>query len=121
MKPVGCLRPARAGGEHERAGPSVRARPVVDGKFLARAGRRLRVRGVTYGPFAANADGEPFPAHDQVRDDFQRMAAIGLNSIRTYHAPPEWLLPKGASLSESSLMGRMLELIGYLVSRRSRP
>jgi GT2 family glycosyltransferase len=72
--------------------PTARPRVRVDGKFLARGGRRLRVRGVTYGPFAAGSDGEPFPPPDRVRDDFGLMQAAGLNSLRTYHLPPEWLL-----------------------------
>src|SRR4051812_31283026 len=67
-------------------------RARVDGKFLARGSERLRVQGVTYGPFAANSRGEPFPERDSARDDLARMAAIGINSLRTYHPPPEWLL-----------------------------
>src|SRR5262249_30865039 len=72
--------------------PSACARARVDGKFLARGLQRLRVQGVTYGPFAANSRNEPFPERDRARDDLSRMAAIGINSIRTYHPPPEWLL-----------------------------
>src|SRR5690242_5879776 len=75
-----------------RAAPRVAARAVVDGMCLARAGRKLCIRGVTYGPFAPNGAGEPFPPPEQVRDDFGRMQAIGVNSVRTYHRPPEWLL-----------------------------
>jgi GT2 family glycosyltransferase len=37
-------------------------------------------------------DGQPFPGPDRVADDFARMADIGVNAIRTYHLPPEWLL-----------------------------
>src|SRR5437763_5909269 len=72
------------------AAPAGRLR--VDGKFFARGGRRLRVHGVTYGPFAPNADGEQFPDAERVRDDFARMTAIGVNAVRTYHAPPAWFL-----------------------------
>ncbi|MFL5241598.1 MAG: glycosyltransferase [Gemmataceae bacterium] len=64
----------------------------MDGKFLSYGERRLRIQGVSYGPFAANACGEPFPTVDQVQDDFTKMRAVGINSIRTYHVPPEWLL-----------------------------
>jgi O-antigen biosynthesis protein len=64
----------------------------VDGKFFTRGGQRLRVHGVTYGPFAPDADGQPFPAPARVTDDFARMRAAGINAIRTYHAPPAWLL-----------------------------
>src|SRR5947209_19847958 len=64
----------------------------VAGKTLARRGRPFRAQGVTYGPFAPDAAGQTFPAPEQVRDDFRRMRAVGVNAIRTYHMPPEWLL-----------------------------
>jgi GT2 family glycosyltransferase len=67
-------------------------RPSVDGKFFACGGQRLRVKGVTYGPFAPNIDGEPFPARGLVAGDFEQMSARGINALRTYHLPPEWLL-----------------------------
>src|SRR5882672_1257294 len=71
-----------------------RSRPRVDGKFFSCGERRLRIQGVSYGPFAANPDGEPFPEPDRVGDDFARMRAAGINSIRTYHVPPDWLLDR---------------------------
>jgi len=46
---------------------------------------------VTYGPFAHNTDGQPFPCSGQVREDLTRMRAAGINAIRTYHVPPDWL------------------------------
>lgn len=64
----------------------------MDGKFFAIGSRRLRVQGVTYGPFAPAVDGQPFPAPERVRDDFDRMRAVGINSLRTYHVPPDWFL-----------------------------
>jgi GT2 family glycosyltransferase len=64
----------------------------VDGKFFTRGGQRLRVQGVTYGPFAPNAGGLPFPEPGRVADDFNRMRVAEINSVRTYHVPPEWLL-----------------------------
>src|SRR5262249_45195777 len=54
--------------------------------------QQMRIHGMTYGPFAADADGQPFPAPHLVREDFARMQAVGINAIRTYHVPPEWLL-----------------------------
>lgn len=62
----------------------------VDGKQFTRNGERFRVQGVTYGPFAAGADGHPFPPPEKVADDFARMGDAGINTIRTYHVPPEW-------------------------------
>jgi O-antigen biosynthesis protein len=70
--------------------PSPRVR--VDGKFFAQGRQRLRLHGVTYGPFAPGANGQPFPTPEVVREDFVRMRAAGVNSARTYHVPPEWLL-----------------------------
>jgi len=87
--------PGRAGAAHEARPParySPQARVRVDGKSLVRGGQRLRVQGVTYGPFAPDQQGEPFPSADCVRDDFQKMQAAGINALRTYHVPPEWVL-----------------------------
>ena len=72
--------------------PTGVVRPRAEGKFFTRGGRRLRIQGVTYGPFAPNTDGEPFPGAGVVACDFERMAAAGINAIRTYDVPPEWLL-----------------------------
>src|SRR5262249_36921357 len=89
-----CEAVRRASRAPERNGVGVAAprRARVDGKFFARGGRRLRVRGVTYGPFAPTAAGEPFPPPGDVAADLVRMGACGLNSLRTYHLPPDWLL-----------------------------
>jgi GT2 family glycosyltransferase len=84
--------PAPAAVKVPRHQPPPRARAEVDGKFLARGGRRLQLRGVTYGPFAANADGHPFPDPGRAAADFRLMQAAEINSVRTYHVPPRWLL-----------------------------
>jgi GT2 family glycosyltransferase len=65
------------------------ARPCVDGKFLRVDGRRFWVKGVTYGTFAPNEQGEPYPPFDRVRDDFARMAAAGINTVRLYTPPSD--------------------------------
>lgn len=70
--------------------PFERAR--VDGKRLLRGNQRLRLHGATYGPFAPDEDGHPFPTPARVEEDFARMRDAGINSIRTYHLPPDWLL-----------------------------
>jgi O-antigen biosynthesis protein len=67
-------------------------RPQVEGKFLRVGGRRFWVRGVTYGTFRANSRGELFPEPEVVARDFEQMAAAGVNTLRTYTAPPRWLL-----------------------------
>src|SRR6267142_1545078 len=68
------------------------ARVAVDGQRFRRGAKPLLVQGVTYGPFAPGKDGVQFPAREQVRDDFGQMTFGGINSIRVYHVPPEWLL-----------------------------
>ncbi|HJZ58030.1 MAG TPA: glycosyltransferase, partial [Gemmataceae bacterium] len=68
------------------AGPRTR----VDGKYLVRGGQRLWVKGITYGPFAPH-EGDPFPPPRVVRHDLAAMREAGINSVRAYHLPPEWL------------------------------
>jgi len=72
--------------------PLFQARLRVEGKYFARGSQCLRLKGVTYGPFAPDSGGAPFPLPERVGDDFALMQAIGINAIRTYHVPPEWLL-----------------------------
>ena len=48
-----------------------------------------RVRGVTYGTFGRRADGVLYPEATQVAEDFERMAARGLNTVRVYSVPPQ--------------------------------
>jgi GT2 family glycosyltransferase len=68
----------------------------VDGKLFAQGQERLPVCGITYGPFAPEGDGAPFPAPRVVAADFAAMRAAGINAVRTYHLPPEWLLSAAA-------------------------
>jgi O-antigen biosynthesis protein len=72
--------------------PAPDSRVRVDGKRLIRHGRGFRVQGVTYGPFAPGSDGVHLPSPDRVADDFARMRDAEVNSLRTYHVPPEWFL-----------------------------
>ena len=79
-------------------GLSSKAQSVIrtDGISLARGNRSFRVCGVTYGPFAPNGEGEHFPSVEQVRADFAKMIEAGVNSVRTYHVPPEWFFREAA-------------------------
>src|SRR5919108_663127 len=95
----GCVAKAKAKTASQRlAGPVAPApvtagvRPRVRGKFLFVGDEKLYVRGVTYGTFRPDANGDEFPAPDVVERDFGRMAANAINSVRTYTAPPRWLL-----------------------------
>src|SRR5712691_8051062 len=66
-------------------------RPRASGKFLWAGGQKLFVRGVTYGPFGGSGE-EEYGGRPRVEQDFARIAASGLNAIRTYSVPPPWLL-----------------------------
>jgi GT2 family glycosyltransferase len=58
-------------------------------------GRKWWVKGVTYGTFRPRQAGqreEYYPEPRKVASDFTRMAANGINSVRTYTVPPRWLL-----------------------------
>jgi GT2 family glycosyltransferase len=68
------------------------ARPRVAGKFLFSGDRKLFVRGVTYGPMRDRGNGDHYPDLDTVERDFGRIAANGMNAVRTYTAPPARLL-----------------------------
>jgi len=68
------------------------ARWRAEGRSLVRGAAKQAARGVTYGPFPANATGEPFPEPAVVSADFALMRRLGLDSVRTYCVPPEWLL-----------------------------
>ena len=67
-------------------------RPTPRGKFLWVGEEKFYVRGVTYGPFRSDADGCTYPLTEAVDRDFTVIAAAGINAIRTYNAPPRWLL-----------------------------
>src|SRR5262245_21343755 len=79
-------------------GAAVAGRLRVDGKFFARGGRRVRLQGVSYGPFVPGEGDDPFPSPKRVDDDFAVMRAAGINAVRTYHVPPEWLLARADEL-----------------------
>jgi O-antigen biosynthesis protein len=67
-------------------------RPAVRGKFIFVGEQKLYVRGTTYGTFRAGPEGHPFGDPTVVGRDFERMAANGMNALRTYTVPPRWLL-----------------------------
>jgi glycosyltransferase involved in cell wall biosynthesis len=67
------------------------SRPRANGRMLEVNGRRFRIKGVTYGTFRPNENGEPFPTPAQVRDDFAQMREAGINTVRLYTPPPDWV------------------------------
>ena len=68
------------------------SRAVLGGKFLWVGQEKLYVRGVTYGTFRPGIDGSAFPSPRVVEQDFSLMSANGVNAVRTYTAPPHWVL-----------------------------
>ena len=56
------------------------------------------MKGVTYGAFHPNAEGDPFPTRQQVGDDFIRMYEAGVNTVRLYAPPPDWLADLAARI-----------------------
>ncbi len=83
---------ARSAAVSEAPQPSGVARPRVAGKFFFCNGEKAFVRGVTYGPFAAGSHGAPFPEKERVARDFTAIREMGANTVRTFTAPPRWLL-----------------------------
>ncbi len=87
------IEPGRSEQINERhASLPPRLRPEVRGKFIYVGGQKLYVRGVTYGTFRPDAHGDEFPSRAVVERDFEQMALNGINALRTYTVPPQWLL-----------------------------
>lgn len=71
---------------------SLQDRPQVKGKFFYLGDSKLWVRGVTYGTFRPDEAGNEFHKRDVAAADLARMAANGINAVRTYTPPPRWFL-----------------------------
>ena len=94
-------------------------RPHARGKFLSAGGERLYVKGVTYGTFRAGPEGDEFPTPDVVDRDFRRMAAQGINAVRTYTPAPRWLLDRAWAHGLRIMVGLGIERdVGYLNDTR---
>src|SRR5260370_79761 len=121
--PKQCLTTPRSVANDSRLIYSPRTLRVrVDGKFFARGEERLRVQGVTYGPFTPAGKGGPFPLPKIVEDDFRRMKAAAINSLRTYHLPPEWFLDKADEQGLAVFVDvPWAKHLCFLESHRARP
>src|SRR5437870_13042822 len=98
----------------------VRAR--AQGKFLFAGADKLYVRGVTYGTFRPDREGNEFPDRTRVERDFALMAAHGINAVRTYTAPPRWLLDAAARHGLRVMIGLPVErYIGFLADQKDAP
>jgi O-antigen biosynthesis protein len=101
-------------------GDAAETRPTVRGKFLFVGDRKLYLRGVTYGTFRPNADGDEFPPPEILAEDFRAMKANGVNALRTYTAPPRWLLDEAYRCGLWVMVGLAAEReVGYLNDGRS--
>jgi GT2 family glycosyltransferase len=67
-------------------------RPSARGKSIYIGGVKKHIRGVTYGTFRSDAESGDFPRSETVAADFAAMAENGVNAVRTYTVPPQWLL-----------------------------
>lgn len=84
---------------------AVHPRPRVEGKFIFVGDEKLWIKGVTYGTFRPDDNGLQYPQPEQVGRDFVRMAANGINAIRTYTVPPRWLLDEAHEYSLHVMVG----------------
>ena len=80
-------------------------RVTVRGKHLWCGPTPYRVHGITYGTFAPRSDGAGFPGPAQVRSDLVQMRSLGLDTVRTYEAPPVDLLDTARELGMRVLVG----------------
>src|SRR3954453_13032126 len=92
----------------------------TNGKWLYAGSERLLLRGVTYGTFGPR-DGQPFPSQGQVAADFAQMAAAGINAVRTYTAPPTWLLDQALSGGLRVMVGLAWEQHVAFLDEPGRP
>ncbi|MEM6885700.1 MAG: glycosyl transferase, partial [Verrucomicrobiota bacterium] len=62
-------------------------------KFFFEGDQKCFLQGVTYGPFEPRGETRlHLPLEERVRADLVQMRQIGINLLRLYHQPPEWLL-----------------------------
>lgn len=67
-------------------------RPTVNGKFVFIGDEKFYIRGITYGPFRPDEKGCEYHHPALVERDFAQMANFGVNAVRTYTVPPNWLV-----------------------------
>ena len=79
-------------------------RPAVKGKFLYVGDEKFFVRGVTCGTYRPDENGSEYNKA-VVEHDLRRIAQNGLNSIRTYTVPPQWLLDAASQHGLRVLVG----------------
>src|SRR5438552_6487619 len=107
-------------GAASSAPTSASVRPHVRGKFLFVGDEKLYIRGVTYGPFRPDEDGNKYHNPAIVERDFARIAANGLNAVRTYTMPPRWLLDVAGRYGLRVMVGLPIERQAVFFDDRKR-
>src|SRR6185436_6954789 len=100
--------------------PDPRPRARARGKFFYRGDQKLYLRGVTYGTFRPDAEGHQYGTPASVRRDFRMMAANNVTHVRTYTAPPRWLLDIALEHGLSVMVGLPWEQHITFLDDRSR-
>jgi len=91
----------------------------VKGKNLLVNGEIFFVKGVTYGTFAPNALGFQFPPAEVVEADFWWMERSGINTVRTYTVPPDYVFEAAGRHNVKLMVGLPWEQhIDYLKSKK---
>ncbi|KYC37142.1 glycosyl transferase [Scytonema hofmannii PCC 7110] len=78
---------------------------TVKGKFFFIGEQKFFLKGVSYGPFSTGTHGKPFPEKTVVEKDFAMMAQLGVNCLRIYTVPPNWLLDLACAYGLRMLIG----------------
>jgi glycosyltransferase involved in cell wall biosynthesis len=83
---------------------SANSRVRAVAKFFFEDATKFFVKGVAYGPFKPDAEGNYLGRPEQVDVDLALMREVGLNVVRTYHAPPRWFLDRCAAAGMRALI-----------------
>lgn len=79
---------------------STSSRVTIGAKFFFTGEQKFVLQGVTYGPFEPQSpDGPHLPNPNRVREDFEKMSAVGFNVLRLYHSPPAWFVDLAAEFN----------------------
>ncbi|HTY55204.1 MAG TPA: glycosyltransferase [Candidatus Binataceae bacterium] len=81
------------------------ARLVARGKYIFDGDDKFHARGVSYGPFRPNSRGERYPEPERAAEDFALMREMGVNVIRTYVPPPDWMFELAANNGLKLMVG----------------